>query len=259
ETFIQSAETNPNREFTLVIDVTFDPNYTPPALPSNVTLIRTCSLTKHARGERNFFFGSIAINGQNKNKDMSTEILESNCNLTADNVVHLPRITHSEVARKQEKIHTLQTVFVKTFEQCQQDIVPEMRWHVFRNPYCLYFEPPLARAVAEGQQASDRFIERLCPNQTTNISNVENPFTLEFNNSTTSFNCRDLVEKVQTMRKKVEDQLGISGTLNEDELKHEVLLEKVRVMAEDEPENVAALLQALLSEEADIPHHRQQG
>ncbi len=69
----------------------------------------------------------------------------------------------------------------------------------------------------------------------------------------------DLVEKVQTMRKKVEDQLGISGTLNEDELKHEVLLEKVRVMAEDEPENVAALLQALLSEEADIPHHRQQG
>jgi flagellar M-ring protein FliF len=69
----------------------------------------------------------------------------------------------------------------------------------------------------------------------------------------------DLVEKVQTMRKKVEDQLGISGTLNEDELKHEVLLEKVRVMAEDEPENVAALLQALLSEEADLPHHRQQG
>ena len=67
----------------------------------------------------------------------------------------------------------------------------------------------------------------------------------------------DLVEKVQTMRKKVEDQLGISGTLNEDELKHEVLLEKVRVMAEDEPENVAALLQALLSEEADLPHHKQ--
>ncbi|QOP40663.1 flagellar basal-body MS-ring/collar protein FliF [Sulfurimonas marina] len=67
----------------------------------------------------------------------------------------------------------------------------------------------------------------------------------------------DLVEKVQNMRKKVEDQLGISGTLNEDELKHEVLLEKVRVMAEDEPENVAALLQALLSEEADLPHRRQ--
>ncbi|MBD3796732.1 MAG: flagellar M-ring protein FliF [Campylobacterales bacterium] len=67
----------------------------------------------------------------------------------------------------------------------------------------------------------------------------------------------DLVEKVQTMRKKVEEQLGMSGTLNEDELKHEVLLEKVRVMAEDAPENIAALLQALLSEEAELPSHRQ--
>ncbi|MDH4945140.1 flagellar basal-body MS-ring/collar protein FliF [Sulfurimonas sp. C5] len=66
----------------------------------------------------------------------------------------------------------------------------------------------------------------------------------------------DLVEKVQTMRKKVEDQLGISGSLNEDELKHEVLLEKVRVMAEDEPDNVAALLQALLSEELEATSHR---
>ena len=59
----------------------------------------------------------------------------------------------------------------------------------------------------------------------------------------------DLVEKVQSMRKKVEDQLGISNNLNEDELKYEVLLEKVRSMAEDEPENVASLLQALISEE----------
>ncbi|MFT7859550.1 MAG: flagellar basal-body MS-ring/collar protein FliF [Sulfurimonas sp.] len=66
----------------------------------------------------------------------------------------------------------------------------------------------------------------------------------------------DLVGKVQTMRKKVEDQLGISGTLDEDELKHEVLLEKVRVMAEDEPENVAALLQALLAEEGEVAIHQ---
>lgn len=61
----------------------------------------------------------------------------------------------------------------------------------------------------------------------------------------------DLVQKVQSMRKKVEDQLGVSNSLDEDELKHEVLLEKVRSMAEDEPENIAALLQALLSEEAE--------
>jgi len=60
----------------------------------------------------------------------------------------------------------------------------------------------------------------------------------------------DLIEKVQAMRKKVEDQLGIGDGFNEDELKHEVLLEKVRTMAEDEPEDIASLLQALLTEEA---------
>jgi len=59
----------------------------------------------------------------------------------------------------------------------------------------------------------------------------------------------DLVEKVQQMRKKVEDQLGVGDNFNEDELKYDVLLEKVRTMSEDEPEAIAALLQTLLTEE----------
>ncbi len=54
------------------------------------------------------------------------------------------------------------------------------------------------------------------------------------------------------MRKKVESQLGVGEGFNEDELKHEVLLEKkVRTMAEDAPEEIAALLQSLLIEEED--------
>ena len=63
----------------------------------------------------------------------------------------------------------------------------------------------------------------------------------------------NLVEKAQSMRKKVEEQLGMGSNFNEDDLKHEVILEKVKDMAEDAPEEVAALLQALLSEEAEIP------
>ena len=65
----------------------------------------------------------------------------------------------------------------------------------------------------------------------------------------------NLVEKVQQMRKKVEDQLGLSEGFNEDELKHEVLLEKVKTMAEDTPEEVASLLQALLSEEIEASYN----
>ncbi len=60
----------------------------------------------------------------------------------------------------------------------------------------------------------------------------------------------DLVEKVQAMRKKVEDQLGVGEGFNEEELKYDVLLEKVKTMSEENPEDIASLLQALLTEEA---------
>ena len=69
----------------------------------------------------------------------------------------------------------------------------------------------------------------------------------------------DLVEKVQQMRKKVEDQLGVGENFNEDELKYEVILEKVRNMADEGPEDIASLLQALLSEEAEANLPRTSG
>jgi flagellar M-ring protein FliF len=69
----------------------------------------------------------------------------------------------------------------------------------------------------------------------------------------------DLAEKVQQMRKKVENQLGLGENFNEDELKYDVLLEKVREIAEDHPEEIASLIQALIDEEstpADNTHKR---
>lgn len=59
----------------------------------------------------------------------------------------------------------------------------------------------------------------------------------------------DLVEKVQQMRKKVENQLGLGEGFNEDELKYDVLLEKIREVAEDRPDEIASLIQALINEE----------
>ena len=60
----------------------------------------------------------------------------------------------------------------------------------------------------------------------------------------------DLVERVQEMRKKVEDQLGVGQNFNEDELKYDVLLEKLKSLAEDHPDDVAMLIQSLISEES---------
>lgn len=59
----------------------------------------------------------------------------------------------------------------------------------------------------------------------------------------------DLVQKVTAMRKKVEEQLGVGEGFNEDELKYDVLLEKVRAIADERPEDVASLFVALISEE----------
>jgi len=61
----------------------------------------------------------------------------------------------------------------------------------------------------------------------------------------------DLVEKVLNMRKKVEEQLGVGNGFSEDELKYEVLLEKVKTMTHDTPEEIAQVFEALLTEEAD--------
>ncbi len=60
----------------------------------------------------------------------------------------------------------------------------------------------------------------------------------------------DLVERVQEMRKRVEDQLGVGENFNEDALKYDVLLEKLRAMADDHPDDIALLIQSLVSEEA---------
>jgi len=59
----------------------------------------------------------------------------------------------------------------------------------------------------------------------------------------------DLVEKVQQMRKKVENQLGMGDNFNEDELKYDVLLEKIREVVEERPDEIASLIQALINEE----------
>lgn len=62
----------------------------------------------------------------------------------------------------------------------------------------------------------------------------------------------DLVEKVQSMRKKVEEQLGFGEGFNEDELKYEVLLEKVKGMVEHSPDEIGKVFEALLSEESEV-------
>jgi flagellar M-ring protein FliF len=56
-------------------------------------------------------------------------------------------------------------------------------------------------------------------------------------------------DKIKELKEKVEQQLGINSDVNEDELKYEVLLDRVTKMVEEYPEQVAKVLENLLKEE----------
>ena len=56
-------------------------------------------------------------------------------------------------------------------------------------------------------------------------------------------------DKIKELKEKVEQQLGISSNVNEEELKYEVLLERVTKLVEDNTEQVAKVLENLIKEE----------
>lgn len=56
-------------------------------------------------------------------------------------------------------------------------------------------------------------------------------------------------DKIKELKEKVEQQLGISGDVNEEELKYDVLLERIVKMAEEKTEEVAKVLENLIKEE----------
>ncbi|WP_024954990.1 flagellar basal-body MS-ring/collar protein FliF [Sulfurospirillum arcachonense] len=61
----------------------------------------------------------------------------------------------------------------------------------------------------------------------------------------------DTLEKFKKARKKVEDQLGIGEEFNEEELKYDVLLEKLKALADDKSEEIAGLLETMIRNEGD--------
>ena len=60
------------------------------------------------------------------------------------------------------------------------------------------------------------------------------------------------VNKFSELRKRVEDQLGLGGGLDEDNIKYEVLLEKMRNVIGERPQEIGALFQTLIRDELDI-------
>lgn len=62
----------------------------------------------------------------------------------------------------------------------------------------------------------------------------------------------DTLEKFKAARKRVEEQLGIGEDFNEDELKYDVLLEKMKLLASERSEEVSNLLQSMVKNDSDF-------
>ncbi|CUU90616.1 flagellar MS-ring protein [Campylobacter hyointestinalis] len=67
----------------------------------------------------------------------------------------------------------------------------------------------------------------------------------------------DVLEKFKAARKKVEEQLGIGEEFNEDELKYEVLLEKMKLIVSDRSEEIANLLQSMIKNDSDFSSRKE--
>jgi len=61
----------------------------------------------------------------------------------------------------------------------------------------------------------------------------------------------DTYDKIKELKEKVESQLGINTNVNEEELKYDVLLERITKMAEEKTEELAKVLENLLKEEEE--------
>ncbi len=62
----------------------------------------------------------------------------------------------------------------------------------------------------------------------------------------------DTLNRANEMRKRVEEQLGIGGGFNEDAVKYDVLLEKIKEAIRTKPDEVAGLFQALIRDEIEV-------
>ena len=58
----------------------------------------------------------------------------------------------------------------------------------------------------------------------------------------------DTYDKMRELKEKVEQQLGINSEINQDELKYDVLLERLKDLAEEKPEEIANVLTSLMHE-----------
>ena len=75
--------------------------------------------------------------------------------------------------------------------------------------------------------------------------------------STIQEEAEDTLEKFKAARKRVEDELGIGENFDENELKYEVMLEKLKLIATERSDEIATLLQNMLKNDTGFNSNKE--
>ncbi|TLD96869.1 flagellar basal body M-ring protein FliF [Helicobacter jaachi] len=139
------------------------------------------------------------------------------------------------------------------FRSTQLDYRPKDSWELFSNKVERYLGPfmPLLKYVIVAviififyKKIVAPFAERMLEVQEEEDDDIESLMQID--------DGEDDLNKFSELRKRVEDQLGIGSGFDEDSIKYEVLLEKMRNVISERPQEIGALFQTLIKDELDI-------
>lgn len=139
------------------------------------------------------------------------------------------------------------------FRNSLLDYRPKDSWELFSDKVERYLGPfmPLLKYVIVAviifvfyKKIVAPFAERMLEVQDEEDDDIESLMQID--------DGEDDVNKFSELRKRVEDQLGLSSGFDEDSIKYEVLLEKMRNVISERPQEIGALFQTLIKDELDI-------
>jgi hypothetical protein len=142
---LQLARSAPDRRHHLVIDVTAAPAMrlramiaTP--LPANVVLYKTCSITKHQDGSRNYSCGAVTISTADETLRMCLEAdLREACKEVGGEVgpihaLNIPRTTRRSIEEKRARIAFLNHAVARGLDQSSGGRIVAYTYHSFLLP-----------------------------------------------------------------------------------------------------------------------------
>ncbi|MDD3794310.1 MAG: hypothetical protein PHI37_05845 [Candidatus Gracilibacteria bacterium] len=119
--FIQNVKNNPDKKYYFVFDITtnltlsLQDYFT--EIPDNLTIVKTYSLTKHQRGDTQYFFGGISLYGNDDGfQNAIPQIIDNQgYNLTREQVLHYPRVRRTEINKNLDNIAKNRRAFKSSF------------------------------------------------------------------------------------------------------------------------------------------------